>query len=44
MLEANAGTQPVRYTAWTEIHGSNRVNIDVDADDDVDDDEGENQI
>jgi hypothetical protein len=23
-------------TAWTEIHGSIRVNIDVDADDDID--------
>ena len=37
-------------TAWTEIHGSIRVNVDVDgvgdvdADDDVDDDEGEDQI
>ena len=28
-------------TSWTEIHGSIRVNVDIDGVDDVDDDEGE---
>ena len=28
----------IKITAWTEIHGSIRANVDVDADDDIDHD------